>query len=44
MEQDGAAFSFVLLPGIMQRAGSLGREQKMKGFSSKPAFLNLSYG
>lgn len=44
MEQDSAAFSFVLLPGIVQRAGSLGREQKIEGFPSKPAFLNLYYG
>lgn len=44
MEQDSVAFSFVLVPGIMQRAASLGREQKMKGFSSKSVFFNLSYG
>lgn len=39
MEQGSATFSFVLLPGIVQRVGSLGREQKMKGFSSRQPFL-----
>jgi len=43
-EQDRAVFSFVLLPGFVQRAGSLGREQKIKDFSTKPVFFNLSSG
>lgn len=42
MEQNSAVFSVVQLLGIVQRAGSLGREQEMKGFLFKLAFLSLS--